>query len=56
MSKIFAVMVATFPEYYEYKKGRLEHGQEMVSCFKEQSDKGNLLCCKPFSPHDIAGA
>ncbi len=55
MSKLFAVVVATVPEYYEYKKKHPEHDQDQVAWFKDQYAKGNLLCCGPFFPHDGTG-
>lgn len=55
MSKLFAVIVATVPEYYEYKKEHPEHDQNQAAWFKEQSENGNLLCCGPFVPHDGTG-
>ncbi len=55
MSKLFAVVVATVPEYYEYKKKHPKHDQDQVAWFKDQYAKGNLLCCGPFFPHDGTG-
>ena len=55
MNKLFAVVVATVPEYYEYKKKHPEHDQDQVAWFKDQYAKGNLLCCGPFFPHDGTG-
>ncbi|WP_353932818.1 YciI family protein [Okeanomitos corallinicola TIOX110] len=55
MTKLFAVVVATVPEYYEYKKAHPEHDQDQLAWFKEQNEKGNLLCCGPFVPHDGTG-
>ena len=55
MTKIFAVVVATVPEYYEYKKAHPEHDQDQLAWFKEQNEIGNLLCCGPFVPHDGTG-
>jgi uncharacterized protein YciI len=50
MAKLFAVVVATVPEYYNYKKEHPEHDQEQLSWFKAQYEKGILLCCGPFCP------
>lgn len=36
MSKLFAVVVATVPEYYEYKKEHPEHDQDQLEWFKQQ--------------------
>jgi len=55
MSKIFAVVVATVPEYYDYKKAHPEHDRDQLAWFKEQEERGNLLCCGPFFPHDGTG-
>ncbi|MGB2925205.1 MAG: YciI family protein [Limnothrix sp.] len=55
MSKLFVVVVATVPEYYEYKKEHPEHDQNQVAWFKEQAAKGVLLSCGPFYPHDGTG-
>ncbi|AFY42079.1 YciI family protein [Nostoc sp. PCC 7107] len=55
MSKLFAVVVATVPEYYEYKQVHPEHDQNQQSWFLEQQEKGILLCCGPFFPHDGTG-
>ncbi|MGL5794903.1 MAG: YciI family protein [Waterburya sp.] len=55
MSKLFAVVVATVPEYYEYKKEHPEHDQDQLTWFKQQYEQGNLLCCGPFFPHDGTG-
>lgn len=55
MSKLFAVVVATVPEYYEYKKEHPKHDQDQVAWFKDQYANGNLLCCGPFFPHDGTG-
>ena len=56
MTKIFAVIVATVPEYYDYKKAHPEHDPNQVKWFKEQEAKGVLLACGPFYPHDGTGA
>lgn len=53
--KLFAVIVATNPNYYEYKKAHPEHDQNQLAWFKEQEQKGVLLCCGPFFPHDGTG-
>ncbi len=53
--KLFAVVVATQPNYYEYKKAHPEHDQNQLSWFKEQARNGALLCCGPFCPHDGTG-
>lgn len=55
MSKLFAVVVATVPEYYDYKKVHPEHDQNQVAWFREQEAKGVLICCGPFFPHDGTG-
>ena len=55
MPKLFAVIVATVPEYYEYKKAHPEHDQNQLAWFGEQQEKGTLLCCGPFFPHDGTG-
>ncbi|MBD2536660.1 YciI family protein [Nostoc flagelliforme FACHB-838] len=55
MSKLFAVVVATVPAYYEYSKAHPEHGQAQLAWFHEQQEKGILLCCGPFFPHDGTG-
>lgn len=55
MSKIFAVVVTTVPEYYDYKKAHPEHDQNQLKWFKQQEEKGVLLCCGPFVPHDGTG-
>ncbi|MBK1988011.1 YciI family protein [Sphaerospermopsis aphanizomenoides BCCUSP55] len=55
MSKLFAVVVATVPNYYEYKKEHPEHDQDQLAWFQEQYAKGILLCCGPFVPHDGTG-
>lgn len=55
MTKLFAVVVATVPEYYEYKKAHPEHDQNQVAWFREQEHEGVLLCCGPFFPHDGTG-
>lgn len=55
MSQLFVVIVATVPEYYEFKKEHPEHDKNQIAWFKEQSKKGNLLCCGPFYPHDGTG-
>ncbi|MBW4496244.1 MAG: YciI family protein [Oscillatoria princeps RMCB-10] len=55
MAKLFAVVVATVPTYYEYKKEHPEHDQNQLAWFREQYDKGVLLCCGPFFPHDGTG-
>ena len=34
MTKIFAVVVGTVPEYYEYKKAHPEHDQDQLVWFK----------------------
>jgi len=52
MSKLFAVVVATIPEYYGYKIAHPEHDPNQLAWFREQQEKGILLCCGPFSPHD----
>jgi uncharacterized protein YciI len=53
MTKLFAVVVATVSEYYEYKKEHPEHDQ--LAWFKKQYEQGILLCCGPFVPHDGTG-
>ncbi|MEG4058896.1 MULTISPECIES: YciI family protein [unclassified Microcoleus] len=55
MAKLFAVVVANIPEYYDYKIAHPEHDQNQVAWFREQQEKGILLCCGPFSPHDGTG-
>ncbi len=55
MAKLFAVIVETVPEYYEYKKEHPEHDRDQVAWFQEQNEKGTLLCCGPFFPHDGTG-
>jgi len=55
MSKLFAVVVATIPEYYEYKNAHPEHDPNQLAWFREQQEKGILLCCGPFFPHDGTG-
>ncbi|MGD1714241.1 YciI family protein [Hydrocoleum sp. CS-953] len=55
MSKLFAVVVATVPEYYDYKKAHPEHDRDQLAWFREQQEKGVLLCCGPFLPHDGTG-
>lgn len=55
MPKLFAVVVATVPNYYDYKKQHPEHDRNQLEWFKEQYDKGVLLCCGPFVPHDGTG-
>ncbi|MBW4477569.1 MAG: YciI family protein [Tolypothrix brevis GSE-NOS-MK-07-07A] len=55
MSQLFAIVVATVPEYYEYKKAHPEHDQDQLAWFREQQEKGTLLCCGPFVPHDGTG-
>jgi len=55
MSKLFAVVVATIPEYYDYKIAHPEHDLNQVAWFREQQEKGILLCCGPFFPHDGTG-
>lgn len=55
MSQLFAVVVATVPEYYDYKNAHPEHDLNQLAWFREQYDKGTLLCCGPFFPHDGTG-
>jgi uncharacterized protein len=55
MAKLFAVIVATVPDYYDYKQAHPEHDREQLAWFREQEERGNLLCCGPFSPHDGTG-
>jgi uncharacterized protein len=55
MPKLFAVVVATVPEYYDYKLAHPEHDQNQLAWFNEQHEKGTLLCCGPFFPHDGTG-
>ena len=55
MTKLFAVVVATVPEYYAYKQEHPEHDRDQVAWFKQQYEQGNLLCCGPFFPHDGTG-
>jgi uncharacterized protein YciI len=55
MSKLFAVVVATVPEYYDYKLAHPEHDQNQLVWFNEQHEKRTLLCCGPFFPHDGTG-
>lgn len=55
MGQLFVVIVATVPEYYEFKKEHPEHDKNQIAWFKEQSENGNLLCCGPFYPHDGTG-
>ena len=49
------MIVATVPEYYQYKKEHSDHDQDQLVWFKEQYEKGILLCCGPFVPHDGTG-
>ena len=53
--KIFAVVVATVDSYYDYKDKHPEHDQHQIAWFKEQHEKGTLLCCGPFLPADGTG-
>lgn len=53
--KLFAVIVATVPEYYEYKRANPNHDQDQLAWFQEQVRKGVLLCCGPFIPQDGTG-
>lgn len=55
MTQLFAVVVATVPEYYDYKKEHPEHDRDQLAWFQQQSEKGTLLCCGPFAPHDGTG-
>ena len=55
MSQLFVVIVATVPEYYEFKKEHPEHDKNQIAWFKEQAKNGNLICCGPFYPHDGTG-
>jgi uncharacterized protein len=55
MTKLFAVVVATVPEYYEYKTQHPEHDRDQLTWFREQQEKGVLICCGPFFPHDGTG-
>ncbi len=55
MTKLFAVVVATVPKYYEYKKEHPEHDQDQLTWFHQQYEQGILLCCGPFFPHDGTG-
>ena len=55
MAKLFAVVVATVSNYYDYKKEHPEHDEKQLAWFKEQYKKGILLCCGPFVPHDGTG-
>ncbi|WP_041238520.1 YciI family protein [Gloeothece citriformis] len=55
MPKLFAVVVATVAEYYEYKKEHPEHDLAQLAWFEEQAKKGVLLCCGPFVPPDGTG-
>jgi uncharacterized protein len=55
MPKLFAVVVATVPEYYDYKEDHPEHDQNQLTWFREQYEKGSLICCGPFFPHDGTG-
>jgi uncharacterized protein YciI len=55
MTKLFAVIVATVPEYYEYNKQHPEHNRDQLVWFNEQYKKGILLCCGPFIPQDGTG-
>lgn len=55
MVKLFAVVVATVPEYYQYKQEHPEHDQAQLAWFNEQAQKGTLVCCGPFVPHDGTG-
>lgn len=55
MTKFFAVVVATVREYYEYKNEHPEHDLDQLSWFREQAEKGVLICCGPFFPHDGTG-
>jgi uncharacterized protein len=55
MTQLFAVVVATVPEYYAYKQEHPEHDRDQLAWFKQQYEQGNLLCCGPFFPHDGTG-
>lgn len=55
MSQLFVAIVATVPEYYEFKKEHPEHDKNQIAWFREQKEKGNLVCCGPFYPHDGTG-
>ncbi|MEM8672623.1 MAG: hypothetical protein AAGF83_01945 [Cyanobacteria bacterium P01_G01_bin.67] len=48
MTKLFAVVVATVPEYYAYKQEHPEHDRDQIAWFKQQYKQGNLLCCGSF--------
>lgn len=55
MPKLFAVVIATVPEYYEYKKKNPQHDRDQLGWFREKYEEGILLCCGPFSPQDGKG-
>ena len=55
MAKLFAVVVATVPDYYDYKKQYPEHDQDQLAWFRQHYEQGILLCCGPFFPHDGTG-
>ncbi|MEO0925574.1 MAG: YciI family protein [Cyanobacteria bacterium J06643_13] len=55
MSQLFVVIVATVPEYYSFKQEHPEHDKNQIAWFKAQKEKGNLVCCGPFYPHDGTG-
>ncbi len=38
MAKLFAVVVATVPHYYEYKQQHPEHDRHQLQWFKEQCE------------------
>ena len=53
--KIFAVIVETTSNYYEYKDKHPEHDRNQISWFQQRHKKGTLLCCGPFLPADGTG-
>ena len=53
--KLFAVIVATRPDYYEYKQEHPKHDQQQVAWFRAQEAQGTLVSCGPFAPHDGTG-
>jgi uncharacterized protein YciI len=44
-----------FPNTTSIKKEHSDHDQDQLVWFKEQYEKGILLCCGPFVPHDGTG-
>ncbi|WP_225322911.1 YciI family protein [Synechococcus sp. RSCCF101] len=52
---LYAVIVATRADYYDYKRAHPEHDQNQLTWFKQQEEAGTLLACGPFAPHDGTG-